>query len=64
MDLSRAQWRKSHRSSDTGQCVEVAFNLRGVVAVRDSKNTDGPVLILPRAEWQRFLTNVRNGVFQ
>ena len=41
-DMSRAVWRKSARSSGTGQnCVEVAANLPGIVAIRDSKDPDG-----------------------
>jgi hypothetical protein len=41
-DLTHAQWRKSTRSSSTGQnCVEVATNLPGIVAIRDSKNPGG-----------------------
>ena len=35
-DLSRAVWRKSSRGGANGDCVEVAGNLRGAVAVRDS----------------------------
>ena len=55
LDLSCAQWSKSSRSSGTGQCVEVARNLPGVVAVRDSKDPDGPNLLITPAEWQIFL---------
>ena len=41
-DLSQAIWRKSSYSSSTGQnCVEVATNLPGIVAVRDSKDPTG-----------------------
>ncbi|GGM66036.1 DUF397 domain-containing protein [Thermopolyspora flexuosa] len=61
MDLSKARWRKSSRSNDVGACVEVATNLPGIVAIRDSKDPDGPVLVLTRAEWPAFLASVRDG---
>ena len=41
IDLSRAEWRKSSFSSQSGNCVEVARNLPGLVAVRDSNESDG-----------------------
>jgi hypothetical protein len=60
MDLSRAQWRKASRSnSNGGACVEVARNLPGIVAVRDSKNPDGPKLVIPATGWQRFTASVK-----
>ncbi|WP_433528980.1 DUF397 domain-containing protein [Micromonospora sp. CA-263727] len=56
MDLSNARWRKSTRSnSSAGDCVEVADNLAGVVAVRDSKDPAGPVLAFDPAAWRSFL---------
>ena len=62
VDLSRAAWQKSSYSgSNGGQCVEVARNLPGVVAVRDSKDPDGPSLIVTAGEWQAFLDGVRRG---
>lgn len=61
-DLSRAQWRKSGRSaSNGGQCVEVASNLPGLVAVRDSKDPEGPALVFTPAEWSAFLGDLKTG---
>ena len=62
VDLSRAAWRKSSYSGGNGgQCVEVARNLPGVVAVRDSKDPGGPSLIVTAGEWQAFLNGMRRG---
>ena len=44
IDVSRAEWHKSSYSSQDGNCVEVARNLPGLVAVRDSKSPDAPNL--------------------
>jgi hypothetical protein len=41
-------WRKSsHSGSDGGECVELA-GVDGKVAVRDSKDPHGPVLVVSR----------------
>ncbi|MGW4500516.1 DUF397 domain-containing protein [Micromonospora sp. NPDC004336] len=56
MDLSSARWRKSSRSgSSGGNCIEVADNLPGVVAVRDSKDPAGPALTFSPAAWRAFV---------
>jgi hypothetical protein len=50
MDLSNATWRKASRSGENGgNCVELADAAGAMVAVRDSKDPDGPVLLLTRA---------------
>ncbi len=55
------RWHKSSYSGNGGSdCLEVARNLPGVVAVRDSKNPDGPILIISKDEWDSFITRVRS----
>jgi hypothetical protein len=63
MDLSRANWRKSTRSGSSGDCVEVADNLQDIVAVRDSKDPNGPALVFTRLEWQVFISGTKRGDF-
>jgi hypothetical protein len=59
IDLTRALWRKSTRSgTQGGQCVEVAGNLPGIVAVRDSKDPEGPALVVTPAAWAAFASAV------
>ncbi|MFF3308110.1 DUF397 domain-containing protein [Streptomyces sp. NPDC002952] len=50
---------KSSHSSGNGECVDVARNLPGVVAVRDSKDPDGPVLRLAPGAWASFAAHLR-----
>ncbi len=61
MEPSGAPWRKSSRSSTNG-CVEVAV-INGSVAVRDTKDRQGPVLTFTPIEWEAFVGGVRDGEF-
>ncbi len=43
--------------------MEVASNLPGIVAVRDSKDRFGPALIFTPSEWRAFTDGVAGGEF-
>jgi uncharacterized protein DUF397 len=59
-DLTGSNWRKSSYSSGNGgNCVEVAAGGPGVVAVRDSKDPDGPALIFSPADWSAFVASLK-----
>jgi len=57
-DLSRARWRTSSHSGGNGACVEVAA-ARALVAVRDSKDPDGPRLAFTAGAWRAFAGRTR-----
>jgi hypothetical protein len=60
-DIDRAIWLKSSYSGGNGGgCVDVARNLPGVVAVRDSKDPDGPALVFSRDNWATFIVALRD----
>ncbi len=62
-DLINAVWRKSSRSGGQGNCVEVAVLGDGAVAVRDSKDPSGAVLVFTPAEWDAFIGGAKDGEF-
>ena len=59
-----ARWRKSsYSTSNGGACVEVADTSAATVAVRDSKDPEGPVLVFAPPEWQAFIAAIKAGEF-
>ena len=62
-DLSQAAWRKARSSSFNGGCVEVAANLSGVIAVRDSKRPEGGAHVIGRAAFAAFLADAKAGCY-
>lgn len=63
IDLSQLRWYKSSRSSANSQCCMCARLGDGGMAVKDSKNPEGGILILPRDEWQAFTGGIKLGEF-
>jgi hypothetical protein len=62
IDSASLQWRKSTYCGSTS-CIEIAFT-DGYVAVRDSKDRQGSVLLFTRAEWDSFTRGVQEGQFR
>ena len=54
-------WSKSMRSIGNGQCVEAAGLGGGRLAVRDSVDKTGPIVIFGREAWRDFLKRVKRG---
>jgi hypothetical protein len=55
-------WHKTQHSMANGACVEIA-SAADRVAIRDSKDPDGPILAYTKAEFSAFLEGARNGEF-
>jgi uncharacterized protein DUF397 len=56
---SELQWRKSsYSSAQGGECVEVA-GLSERIAIRDSKNPDGPLLTIDTLTFAKFLKTIK-----
>ncbi|MER8183025.1 DUF397 domain-containing protein [Kitasatospora sp. NPDC094015] len=60
---SNLAWRKSSHSGGNGACVEIAVPSSVSIAVRDSKDPEGPQLHFPNAVWSAFATAAGSGAF-
>ncbi|GLP69362.1 DUF397 domain-containing protein [Streptomyces sp. TUS-ST3] len=58
-----ARWVKSRHSNAEGNCVEVASLVDGAVALRNSRDPDGPALVYTPAEVAAFLAGAKDGEF-
>ncbi len=54
------RWPKSTYSMGSGDCVEFAQFPNGKVAMRDSKNPEGGVLVFTAMEWRTFIGAMKN----
>lgn len=59
-DFAAATWRKSSRSNAEQACVEVA-QVPEVIGIRDSKNPDGPHLVVNRSTFRSLVQQVKAG---
>ncbi|MFE4621811.1 DUF397 domain-containing protein [Streptomyces mirabilis] len=55
-------FKSSYSSGSEGNCLEAA-DLAPEVAIRDSKDKQGPALVFPRSSWAAFVTGVRASKF-
>jgi hypothetical protein len=62
-ELADAKWKKSSHSNAQGDCVELAQLSGGDVAVRNSRDPEGPALIYTRSEIECLLLGVKDGEF-
>ena len=58
-----ARWTKSRHSNAEGNCVEVAALTDGGIALRNSRDPDGPALVYTPAEVAAFLAGAKDGEF-
>lgn len=56
-------WRKATASNPSGNCVELRPMGAGHVAVRNSHQPEGPIVVFTRAEVSAFFAGVRGGEF-
>jgi Domain of unknown function (DUF397) len=70
MDLTGAVWQRASTTGEPGEaCVEVAImpgtkeGSDEVIAMRDSRSPEGPVLIFTPDEWRAFTAGVQDGEF-
>ncbi|KJS58114.1 DUF397 domain-containing protein [Streptomyces rubellomurinus] len=62
-EISTRGWYKSSYSAQATECVETGRVVSSGMAVRDSKDPNGPALLFPAAAWSSFVTSIKTGEF-
>ncbi|WP_067694285.1 DUF397 domain-containing protein [Nocardia jejuensis] len=62
-ELLQLIWFKADRSLANSQCVEVAHVSGRRIAMRDSKDPGGPMLVFEPDQWENFLAGARDNQF-
>ncbi|MCX4744986.1 DUF397 domain-containing protein [Kitasatospora sp. NBC_01287] len=57
-EITARGWYKSSYSAQANDCVETGHLVAGGMAVRDSKDPEGPALAFPTGAWQTFVACV------
>ncbi|GGR03971.1 DUF397 domain-containing protein [Streptomyces netropsis] len=57
------RFRKSSFSNPEVECVEIATNIPDIVAIRDSKIPEGPIIRLAPTPWNAFREALVTGAF-
>ncbi len=57
-----AWYKSSYSSGAEGNCIEVT-PLTGAVGIRDSKDKEGPALLVPITSWAAFVADVQTGKY-
>jgi hypothetical protein len=63
VSIDGVEWIKSSASTTTGHCVELAALTNGNVAMRNSRDPQGPALVYSAAEIAAFITAAKSGGF-
>lgn len=61
--LVGAAWQKSRHSNPSGNCVELARLPGGSIALRNSRDPEGPALVYTLDEIAVFLLGAKDGEF-
>jgi Domain of unknown function (DUF397) len=62
-ELRQVRWQKSRYSNSQGACVEMAVLPGGDIAIRNSRDPNGPTLIYTPAEIRALFQDVKDGEF-